>query len=90
MEFDYTVATNKNFDEMVKTVQKEITKAGMRVLYIYDIQKTLVKKGLKENLLKLLNFTIISGIRPIVLPKIFSKVDLGEKPKEIDQIIKNN
>jgi len=33
--------------------------------------------------------TFISGMRPIILPQFFPNVDLGEKPKEIDQIIRN-
>ena len=31
--------------------------------------------------------TVISGMRPIVLPQFFPQADLGERPKEIDQII---
>lgn len=30
----------------------------------------------------------ISGMRPIVLPQFFPNVDLGEKPSEIDQILR--
>ena len=33
--------------------------------------------------------TFISGMRPIILPHFFPQADLGEKPKEIDQIIQN-
>ena len=33
--------------------------------------------------------TFISGMRPIVLPQFFPHVDLGQRPKEIDQIIQN-
>jgi len=33
--------------------------------------------------------TFISGMRPIVLPQFFPEADLGERPKEIDQIIQN-
>ena len=33
--------------------------------------------------------TFISGMRPIVLPYFFPQADLGERPKEIDQIIQN-
>jgi len=33
--------------------------------------------------------TFISGMRPIILPQFFPNADLGEKPKEIDQIIRN-
>ncbi|VVA43542.1 conserved hypothetical protein [Candidatus Roizmanbacteria bacterium] len=33
--------------------------------------------------------TFISGMRPIVLSQFFPKADLGDLPKEIDQIIQN-
>ena len=33
--------------------------------------------------------TFISGMRPIILSQFFSQADLGERPKEIDQIIQN-
>jgi len=121
MEFDYTVTTTKNFDETVRNVQKEIAKAGLRVLYIHDVQKTLAEKGFKIEHFKIIEFcnakfaneflkadikiglcipckinvyikdsqTFISGMRPIILPQFFPQADLGERPKEIDQIIQN-
>ena len=55
MEFDYTITTTKLFDEAVQDAQNEIAKAGMRVLYVHDVQKLLGEKGFKENRLKLLN-----------------------------------
>lgn len=33
--------------------------------------------------------TFISGMRPIVLSQFFPQADLGERPKEIDQIIQS-
>ena len=121
MEFDYTLTTIKTFDEAVKSVQDEITKAGMRVLYVHDVQKTLAEKGFERESFKIIEFcsakfaneflnkdiklglclpckinvyvkdreTFISGMRPIVLPQFFPQADLGERPKEIDQIIQN-
>jgi uncharacterized protein (DUF302 family) len=121
MEFDYTVSTNKNFDQAVEATQKEITQAGMRVLHIHDVQKTLAEKGFQREPFKIIEFcnakyaneflnadikiglcmpckinvyvkdgqTFISGMRPIILPQFFPKADLGEKPKEVDQIIQN-
>src|SRR3989338_7899101 len=121
MEFDYTTTTIKTFDETVQSVQDEITKAGMRVLYVHDVQKTLTEKGFEREPFKIDEFcnakfaneflnkdikiglclpckinvyikdkqTFISGMRPIVLPKFFAQADLGERPKEIDQIIQN-
>lgn len=44
MNFDYTVLTNKTFDEAVKTVEHESKKAGFRVLYIHDVSATLKEK----------------------------------------------
>ncbi len=119
MELDYTKTTEKTFDEAVSEVQEEITKVGMRVLYVHDVQKSLVEKGFARDPFKIIEFcnakfadeflnkdikiglflpckinvytkdgqTIISGMRPIVLSHFFPKSDLGERPKEIDQLI---
>ena len=121
MEFDYTVETAKSFDSAVKDVEEKIAEAGMRVLHIHDVQKTLAEKGFEREPFKIVEFcnakyandflnadikiglclpckinvyvkdgqTFISGMRPIILPQFFPNVDLGEKPKEIDQIIRN-
>ena len=121
MEFDYTITTTKIFDEAVQGVQDEIGKAGMRVLYIHDVQKTLGEKGFVREPFKIVEFcnakfanefldkdikiglclpckinvytkdgqTFISGMRPIVLSQFFPRAELGERPKEIDQIIQN-
>lgn len=56
MEFDYTVATTKNFDEAVENIQQEIVKAGMKVLYIHDVQKTLAEKGFEREPFKIIEF----------------------------------
>jgi len=121
MEFDYTIITTKTFDDTFQSVQDEIAKAEMRVLYIHDVQKTLAEKGFQREPFKIVEFcsakfaneflnkdikiglclpckinvytkdgqTFISGMRPIILPQFFPEVDLGERPKEIDQIIQN-
>lgn len=121
MEFDYTITTTKTFDEAVQKVQDEIAKAGLRVLYVHDVQKTLGEKGFEREPFKIIEFcnakfahefltadikiglclpckinvyikdkqTFISGLRPIILPQFFPQADLGERPKEIDQIIQN-
>jgi len=121
MEFDYTVTTAKTFDEAAQSVQDEIAKASMRVLYVHDVQKTLNEKGFVREPFKIIEFcsakfaneflnkdikiglclpckinvyikdgqTFISGMRPIVLSQFFPQADLGERPKEIDQIIQN-
>ena len=56
MEFDYTITTTKTFDEAVQDAQAEIVKAGMRVLYIHDVQKTLGEKGFKRESFKIIEF----------------------------------
>src|SRR3989339_1357398 len=121
MEFDYTITTTKTFDEAVQSVQDKITEAGMRVLYVHDVQKTLVEKGFEREPFKIVEFcnarfaneflnkdikiglclpckinvytkngqTFISGMRPIILSQFFPQANLGERPKEIDQIIQN-
>src|SRR3972149_3233640 len=120
MEFDYTVTTTKDFNEAVQNAQDEIAKAGMRVLYVHDVQKTLGEKGFEREPFKIIEFcnakyadeflnidikiglclpckinvyvkdrqTFISGMRPIILPQFFPQANLGERPKEIDKIIK--
>ena len=56
MEFDYTLTTTKSFDEAVQDVQNEIAKAGMRVLYIHDVQKTLGEKNFAREPFKIVEF----------------------------------
>lgn len=121
MEFDYTITTTKTFDVAVASVQEHIAQAGMRVLYVHDVQKTLGEKGFKREPFKIIEFcnaqfasefltidvklglcmpckinvyvkdgqTHISGMRPIILSQFFTNADLGDKPKEVDQIIQN-
>src|SRR3989339_1678484 len=45
MDFDYTVTTEKTFDEAVKAVEEETKKAGFKVLYIHDVASTLKEKS---------------------------------------------
>ena len=56
MEFDYTITTTKMFDEAVLSIQDEIAKAGMRVLYVHDVQQTLAEKGFEREPLKIVEF----------------------------------
>src|SRR3989338_2247848 len=56
MNFDYTQTTSKSFDSAVKNVEEEITKAGMRVLYIHDVQKSLNEKGFEREPFKIVKF----------------------------------
>ena len=59
----------------------------------YTVLKVNIKIGLclpcKINVYVKDGQTFISGMRPIILSQFFSQADLGEKPKEIDQIIRN-
>ena len=121
MEFDYTITTQKDFDSAVSSVQEETAKAGFRVLYVHDVQKTLAEKEFKIESMKIIEFcnaksaytvlqadtkiglclpckilvytkdgqTIISGMRPIILPQFFPHAQLGALPEEIDVLIKN-
>lgn len=36
MDFDYTVTTEKSFDETVKAIEQEVKNAGFKVLYIHN------------------------------------------------------
>ncbi|PIR40839.1 MAG: hypothetical protein COV32_00865 [Candidatus Yonathbacteria bacterium CG10_big_fil_rev_8_21_14_0_10_43_136] len=56
MEFDYTTATQKSFDEAVSDVQEEIAKAGMRVLYVHDVAGALIEKGFQRDSFKIIEF----------------------------------
>ncbi len=54
MELDCTITTQKDFDSAVLAVQEETTKAGFRVLYIHDVQKTLAEKGFEISPMKII------------------------------------
>lgn len=56
MEFDYTITTTKPFSEAVESVQAEIAMAGMRVLHIHDVQKTLREKGFEREPFQIVEF----------------------------------
>lgn len=54
MKIDFTLETKKTFSEAVNDVMVETEKAGFKVLYIHNIQKTLNKKGYKIEPLKII------------------------------------
>ncbi|OGG03528.1 hypothetical protein A2W14_03000 [Candidatus Gottesmanbacteria bacterium RBG_16_37_8] len=54
MDFDYTVTTEKTFEDAVGTVEQETKKAGFRVLYTHDVTKTLSEKGFTIEPLKII------------------------------------
>lgn len=56
MNFDYTVITEKEFDAAAQAVQEGIAKAGMRVLYVHDVQKSLAEKGFQREPFKIIEF----------------------------------
>lgn len=56
MEFDHTKTTAKGFDEAVESVHEEIAKAGMRVLHVHDVQKTLGENGFERDPFKIIEF----------------------------------
>lgn len=45
MDFDYTVTTEKSFDEAVTAIEQETETVGFRVLYVHNVAKTLAEKG---------------------------------------------
>lgn len=47
MDFDYTVITEKSFDEAVKAVEQETKNVGFKILYIHDVSATLREKHLE-------------------------------------------
>ena len=56
MQFDYTLTTIKDFEQALKDVQEEIVKAGMKVLIVHDVQKTLAEKGFQIEPFKIIEF----------------------------------
>ena len=56
MDFDYTVTTNKSFDEAVTSVGKETKNAGFKVLHIHDVTATLKEKGFEIEPFKIIEF----------------------------------
>lgn len=53
MFFDYTVKTNKSFDEAVSAVEQETANEGFKVLHVHNIQETLGSKGFEIEPLKI-------------------------------------
>ncbi len=53
MEFEYTVQTQKSFDDAVKAVESKTAEKGFRVLHTHDVTATLAEKGFKREPLKI-------------------------------------
>ena len=87
MEFDYTLATTKDFDFAVKSVEEEIAKVGMRVLHIHDVQKTLTEKGFAREPFKIVEFCSAKYANQFLNADI--KIGLC-MPCKINVYVKNN
>lgn len=52
--FEFTVTTNKPFEEAVEAVQKKAAEKGFRVLHTHDVAATLAEKGFPREPLKII------------------------------------
>lgn len=52
--FDYTVETNKTFDEAVTAIEAKSKEKGFGVLHIHDVKATLSAKGFDREQLKII------------------------------------
>jgi uncharacterized protein (DUF302 family) len=48
MQLDYTVATDKDFDQALEAVKQGTANAGFRVLFVHDVAATLAEKGFQR------------------------------------------
>jgi uncharacterized protein (DUF302 family) len=48
VQLDYTVATDKDFDQAIEAVVKATADAGFRVLFVHDVAATLAEKGFER------------------------------------------
>lgn len=53
-KFDYTVETNKGFDEAVEAIVEKSREKGFGVLHIHDVKATLASKGFDREPLKVI------------------------------------
>jgi uncharacterized protein (DUF302 family) len=51
--FEYTVETNKSFEEAVNAVEQNTAAKGFRVLHTHDVTATLAEKGFQREPLKI-------------------------------------
>ncbi|MCL5772802.1 MAG: DUF302 domain-containing protein, partial [Firmicutes bacterium] len=54
LALDYTVDTNKSFDEVVALFEKKIPGNNFRVLHIHDVKATFKEKGFEREDLKII------------------------------------
>ncbi len=48
MKLDYTIATEKSFDDAVEAVVQATAAAGFRVQFVHDVAATLAEKGFER------------------------------------------
>ena len=53
-KFDYTVETNKSFDEAVAAIEEKSKEKGFGVLHTHDVKATLAAKGFDRGPLKII------------------------------------
>ncbi|VAX30877.1 hypothetical protein MNBD_NITROSPIRAE03-1756 [hydrothermal vent metagenome] len=53
-KFDYTVETNKSFDEAVEAIIAQTKEKGFGVLHVHDVKATLAGKGFEREPLKII------------------------------------
>lgn len=51
--FEYTIETNKSFEEAVSAVEQQTAAKGFRVLHTHDVAATLAEKGFQREPLKI-------------------------------------
>jgi uncharacterized protein (DUF302 family) len=52
--FEYTVTTNKSFEEAVEAIQRRADENGFRVLHTHDVAAILAEKGFPREPLKII------------------------------------
>ncbi|HLI30635.1 MAG TPA: DUF302 domain-containing protein [Terriglobia bacterium] len=52
--FEYTVETEKQFDDAVKAIEQKTAEKGFRVLHTHDVAATLAEKGFAQEPLKII------------------------------------
>jgi uncharacterized protein (DUF302 family) len=53
-DFEYTVQSEKSFDEAVAAVEAQARELGFGVLHVHDVQATLAAKGFEREPLKII------------------------------------
>ena len=48
MEFEYTVETDKSYEDAIEAVQDALERRGFRVQFVHDVADTLAEKGFER------------------------------------------